>query len=95
MKIKTHYDPPPIPYRGCDWCATYDGYEPGEPIGYGATEREAVEALEESADFVQVDEDIAALSCRLCGGARVMDVGHGAATELVPCRHCNPDGVMP
>jgi len=43
----------------------------------------------------QVDEDIASRSCRMCGGARVMDVGHGAATELVPCRHCNPEGVMP
>lgn len=45
MKIVTHYDPPPIPMRDCDWCAydddTYGG-DPGDPVGRGATEREAI-----------------------------------------------------
>jgi hypothetical protein len=47
MRIKTFYDPPPIPIRGCDWQAiddeTYDGE--GYPIGYGATEQEAIDDL--------------------------------------------------
>ena len=46
-RISTHYDPKPIPIRGFDWSAvddaTYDGE--GCPIGYGATEAEAVPAL--------------------------------------------------
>lgn len=45
--IKTHYDPPPIPTRDCDWSAiddnTYDG--PGCPIGWGSTEQEAIDDL--------------------------------------------------
>ena len=62
-KIKTTYDPKPIPVRYYDWSATSDNYEAsweGEedgwkgshPIGYGATEEEAV------ADYkMQLDED--------------------------------------
>lgn len=48
MKIKTYYDPPPIPLRNCDWVAiddeTYDG-QPSDPIGHGATEQEAIADL--------------------------------------------------
>lgn len=46
--IKTHYDPPPIPYRGMDWTAVDDrtyGGDPGDPVGYGATEAAAVADL--------------------------------------------------
>jgi hypothetical protein len=47
MKIVTNYDPKPIPLRNFDWCAvddsTYDG--PGCPVGYGATEQEAIDDL--------------------------------------------------
>jgi len=54
MRIKTHYDPPPIPPRDYDWCAydddTYDG-TPGQPIGWGATEQAAIDdLLEQIAD---------------------------------------------
>ena len=28
---------PPIPERHSDWRATRSDYEPGEPVGYGAT----------------------------------------------------------
>ena len=46
-RIVTNYDPKPIPIRGFDWSAvddaTYDGE--GCPIGYGATEAEAVADL--------------------------------------------------
>ncbi len=48
-RIVTHYDPKPIPIRGFDWSAidssTYDG--PGCPVGYGATEAQAIASLRE------------------------------------------------
>jgi hypothetical protein len=43
--IKTKYDPPPIPYRGADWTATFGDYDLGDPIGTGATEAEAIADL--------------------------------------------------
>ena len=47
MKIRTTYVFPPIPLRQFDWSAvdddTYDGE--GCPIGYGATEQEAIADL--------------------------------------------------
>lgn len=56
MKIVTAYDPKPIPPRQFDWSAADDGYEPGDPIGYGQTEAEAIEDLkrqiEDAADMV-------------------------------------------
>ena len=46
MQIKTKYDPPPIPSRDCDWSAVNDEtYEPGSAIGWGRTEREAIDDL--------------------------------------------------
>lgn len=36
---------PPIPLRSFDYAATSDGYEPGDPIGYGATRDEAAQDL--------------------------------------------------
>lgn len=55
MKIETEYWRKPVPTDKFDWQAiesgTYDG-EPGCPIGFGATEQEAIadlmEQLEES-----------------------------------------------
>jgi len=47
MKINTSHDYPPIPDRRYDWSATFDGYEPGDLIGYGATEVEAIADLKE------------------------------------------------
>lgn len=46
-KIIVKYDPPPIPYRTRDWSAVTDNYEGGDPIGYGATEAEAIADLME------------------------------------------------
>jgi hypothetical protein len=55
LRLVTHYDPKPIPDRRFDWSAyddaTYDG-EPGQPLGYGATEQEAVADL-----MGQIEED--------------------------------------
>lgn len=50
-KIVTNYDPPPIPIRCCDWSATFDDYDLGDPTGHGATEAQAIEDL-----MMQVDE---------------------------------------
>jgi hypothetical protein len=49
-KIITDYWPKPIPPRQFDWTATFDGYEPGAPIGHGRTEPEAIADLLEQAD---------------------------------------------
>jgi hypothetical protein len=43
--IKTDYWRKPIPTNACDWSAYRDGYEPGDSIGYGATEEEAIQDL--------------------------------------------------
>lgn len=55
MKISTHFEYPPIPIRSFDWSAidadTYDadcdqaGFFSTCPVGYGATEQEAIEDL--------------------------------------------------
>lgn len=50
-KILTSYDPPPIPIRSFDWSAVTDNYEPGCPIGYGTTESEAIDDLNEQLDM--------------------------------------------
>lgn len=42
--IVTFYAPP-IPWRGADYCAIRDGYDEGDPMGYGETEAEAIAAL--------------------------------------------------
>ena len=44
-KIVTDYWPKPIPLRYFDWAATRDGWDLGEPIGYGATEQAAIDDL--------------------------------------------------
>ncbi len=49
-KIQTSPIFPPIPIRSLDWCAHFDNYEPGQPIGHGATEQEAIEDLKEQVE---------------------------------------------
>ncbi len=44
-KIETRIINPPIPVRFFDWCAFEESYEPGRPIGHGATEQEAIDDL--------------------------------------------------
>lgn len=66
MKIITECIYPPISIRTMDWSAASDNYEPGLPLEYGATEKEAIENLldnhckDRGAD---VDHDNV---CRLC-----------------------------
>lgn len=50
-KIHRDYDPKPMPDRCCDWAAVEDNYDEGSPIGYGATEVEAIKDL-----FSQLEE---------------------------------------
>ena len=47
--IVTTFDAKPIPIRRFDWTATFEGYEPGDPIGYGETEEQAINDLKEQA----------------------------------------------
>jgi hypothetical protein len=59
MNIKTEYWAKPIPSRNCDWSAidddTYDGAEDSFcPIGYGATEQEAIDQLKEMLDLCPI-----------------------------------------
>lgn len=44
-KIVTKLDPPPIPIRDCDWSATFEDYDLGDPVGHGGTEAEAIADL--------------------------------------------------
>lgn len=48
---------PPIPIREFDYQATFDGYEPGDPIGHGPTEAAAIDDLhdrhEEDLEFAE------------------------------------------
>lgn len=52
-KIVTRFDPPPIPYRGYDWEATLADYDPenDDPRGFGRTEQEAIDSLQEAIDM--------------------------------------------
>lgn len=43
-KIITVHVYPPIPFRGADWCAYFDGDEEG-PRGFGETEQQAINDL--------------------------------------------------
>jgi len=43
--IVTNFINPPIPQRGHDWCAFYDGEEEAGNYGYGETEQRAVDDL--------------------------------------------------
>jgi hypothetical protein len=51
-RIVTHYWLKPIPVRSFDWSAVGDSYEPEDPIGYGATEEEAVNDLLEQLELL-------------------------------------------
>jgi hypothetical protein len=44
-KIITSYDYPPIPIRDYDWSAIREEYEPGDLIGTGRTEQDAINDL--------------------------------------------------
>lgn len=41
---------PPVPSHKYDWQATIDSYEPGDPIGHGATKEGALQDLREQCE---------------------------------------------
>jgi len=43
--IVTEFVNPPIPSRDFDWSATGQGYDEGDPIGWGSTEAHAIDNL--------------------------------------------------
>ena len=45
LRIHASFVRPPISVRTHDWCATLNGYEPGEVMGWGETEDAAVDDL--------------------------------------------------
>jgi len=48
--IHTEFLYPPIADRRWDWSAMFDGHEPGDPMGLGPTEDEAIADLVEQTD---------------------------------------------
>lgn len=48
VRVRTDYNPPPVPTTAFDWSAyddrTFDG-DPSDKVGYGSTEEEAVSDL--------------------------------------------------
>ena len=40
--ISTTLTTPPIPFTDWDWQAVEEGYDEGDPVGYGATEAAAI-----------------------------------------------------
>ena len=55
MKIVTTYEPKPSHIRTLDWRAMSDSYEPGDPIGYGATKEAAIADLNSQLDELRPD----------------------------------------
>lgn len=49
--IRVSYDRPPIPTNRFDYSAVFNGYEPGDLIGYGSTAEAAIEDLQEQAEL--------------------------------------------
>lgn len=57
-KIHTEHVRPPVPTTQFDWRATFDGYEPGDSIGTGHTEQEAIDWLiAEEAHLIACEHD--------------------------------------
>lgn len=52
-KIITIQYCPPIPIREYDWSAIREDYEPGDLIGYGREEQDAIDDLIEQEKFLR------------------------------------------
>ena len=87
MKIITSFVKPPIPIKDFDWQAVTDNYEPGDPVGVGATEEQAIVDLMEKLDI---------LCCPKCGAQDystynvIPDVGDSSHKYCV-CTHCDTE----
>ena len=62
IKILTLHVTPPVPIRCFDWAAYGPDYEPGDPVGHGVTQQEAVEeylaAIDAPLDAEYVVEEV-------------------------------------
>jgi hypothetical protein len=76
--IRTKNVYPPIPSRQFDWCAIYEGYEPGDPIGWGLTEQEAID------DLVLNYPDVRCGAQRSCHSSTHEGSNHNARTKHRP-----------
>lgn len=70
--LRTEYDPKPIPIRDCDWSAWVDGYEEWGS-GYGLTEKQAINALEELITNMCWCTERDVQANRQCGACRALD----------------------
>lgn len=60
-KIIIHFENPPIPIRNFDWCATRDGWEPGDPIGWGKIPQVALQdLLDEEETLLEAEDEMLA-----------------------------------
>jgi hypothetical protein len=66
-KIVTTYNPPPIPWRGWDYCAHREGDTGEDPCGWGATEREAISDLRDRE--AEAQDEAEARAARKAGAA--------------------------
>ena len=74
MKIVTNFWIKPIPLRQFDWSAVTNNYEGGDPMGYGATEQEAIADLQEQQDDFTM----------FCSGwEAAMNMGEGLSNSMV------------
>lgn len=100
MKIKTDYNPKPIPDHRFDWDAWDDDtLDIDSYVGHGATEREAIEDLKQHYDTFHPDpetmekwgdaimEQVGEDRCELCkGSGRVTHPEAG--DQYVACGYC-------
>ena len=77
MIIRTSPQYPPIPVRDLDWQAYVDGYEPGDALGQGATEQDAIDDLLAAMDL---PHDAATQSAKLLPTRAEMRQGAQMAT---------------
>lgn len=89
---------PPVPSTRFDWCAYRDGYEPGCPLGYGASRGAAILDLLD----IEADQDETE-PCGACEGEGELPRCRDEDTECtcpngqcldcnVRCRSCDGEG---
>jgi hypothetical protein len=89
LRINFSYDCPPIADRRWDYSATVDGYEPGDPVGHGATKDEAkLDLLEQLFVYSPAPQPSGQVV------ASVLPLGlRSIATELLQCFEAWEPGV--
>jgi len=70
-RIITAHNCPPVPSRQYDWSAISDGYEPGDSLGFGATEQEAISSLLEEEQHRRQQ----GIECACCEGSGRIEFG--------------------